>query len=160
MPEYSQKYTIVQFFGETSVGESFHMRDWPLHITLADVFAITLTDELMSELARYIERCESARSHITSEGLLGETAVWLLDPTPSLIAMHRDIVAILEKHGAVFNSPHFVNNGYIPHITKQLSGEMKLGDAIQVNVISLVDMFPGNDWQTRKILATLPGTNS
>ena len=155
--QYSQKYSLVQFFEETTIGQSFHMSEWPMHVTLADVFAVTVTDQLHDELRLFIEKSDGASSTVTSEGVLGTTPVWLLDPTPPLVQLHRDIVEILEKHGAVFNTPEFVKDGYIPHITKQYTDTMSIGDTVHVNRLSLIDMFPNNDWQTRVVLFTHPG---
>ena len=47
---YSQKYTLVTFIKPLEVGASFDMVDWPLHITLADVFAIDLSTDIERQL--------------------------------------------------------------------------------------------------------------
>lgn len=150
--QYSQKYTLVQFFQPMDEAETFPMTDWPLHITLVDVFAIDITDELMNDLKEYLDTLPYAITHIKSEGTLGMTAVWLVENTPKLQAIHDTLVDILEKHGAVFNTPEFTRGGFIPHITKQASSGMKIGDKVSVDFVSLVDMFPDQDWQKRKVL--------
>lgn len=149
---YSQKYTLVQFFQPMDEGETFLMTDWPLHITLADVFAIDITDELMNDLKEYLDTLPYTITQIKSEGTLGMTAVWLVENTPKLQAIHDTLVDILEQHGAVFNTPEFTRSGFIPHITKQSNSGMKIGDKISVDLVSLVDMFPDRDWQKRKVL--------
>jgi hypothetical protein len=149
---YSQKYTLVQFFQQVDEDEVFHMTDWPLHITLADVFAINITTGLMNDLTEYLGTYPYAITHIKSEDTLGTTEVWLLENTPELQTMHDTLVNILEKHGAVFNTPEFTHGGFIPHITKQPDSGMKIGSKISVDVVSLVDMFPDQDWQNRKVI--------
>lgn len=37
---YSQRYALVAFFEPLEVDVEFEMSDWPLHVTLADVFSI------------------------------------------------------------------------------------------------------------------------
>lgn len=51
---YSHKYTLMQIFQHIDEGDSFHMTEWPLHTTLADVFAVNLTTELIEDIQRYI----------------------------------------------------------------------------------------------------------
>ena len=86
--------------------------------------------------------------------MLGTTDVMLLDKTESLIALHTAIVDLLMKNGAVFNSPEFTREGYLPHCTVQSSGHANRGDSITIDSISLIDMFSDGDWQRRKVLAT------
>jgi len=151
---YSQKYTIVQFFQSVDEGESFSMHDWPLHTTLADVFAVNRTDELMADLQAYVDTQPLAATYIEGETVFGDTPVWLLKESKELRDIHLALINILEAHGVVFNSPEFTREGYIPHITKQKDGEMHIGDKIVVNAFSLVDMFPGGDWQERRAIKT------
>ena len=150
---YSQKYTIVQFFQSVDEGEDFNMHDWPLHATLADVFAVHRTDALMADLQAFVDTQPLAVTYVESESTLGEVPVWLLKESKELREMHLAIADILEKHGAVFNSPEFTREGYLPHVTKK-NGEMHIGDEIVVNIFSLVDMFPAGDWQERRIIKT------
>ncbi len=150
---YSQKYSLVQFFEEVDETKPFSMYEWPLHITLVDVFAVERTPEFMAALQQYIDTEPFARTTIMREGKLGDTDVWLLEPTKDLLEMHSTVMDILDAHGATCNTPAFTRKGYIPHITKQKSSNpMKPGDGVQVSVLSLVDMFPDGDWQQRKII--------
>lgn len=150
--QYSQKYTLMQILQPVDEGGSFHMSEWPLHITLTDVFAVDLTIELIRDIQGYINTRPIATAFITAEGKLGMTEVWLLENTPDLYAIHTTLVDILEKHGAVFNTPEFTRNGFIPHITKQSMGDKKIGDKVVIDVVSLIDMFPDQNWQMRKVL--------
>ena len=150
--QYSQKYSLVQFFQQIDEGESFSMYEWHLHTTLADVFAVNRTDALMADLQEFADSQPYAASYIEGETVLGETPVWLIHPTQELRDIHLAVVDILEKHGAIFNTPAFTRDGYIPHITKQVDGIMNDGDKVIVNTFSLVDMFPEGDWQVRKVI--------
>lgn len=150
--KYSQKYTLIQAFQQVDENQSFPMSDWPLHITLADVFSVTITPKLMQDIQQYIDSRPTATSHVQSAGVLGATDVWLLEATPELYIIHLTLIDILEDHGAVFNNPDFIRSGFIPHITKQAEAGMKQGDKVIINITTLVDMFPDQDWQMRKMI--------
>lgn len=152
---YSQKYALVQFLEPTKVGDEFDMSKWPLHTTLADVFSVELTEELKSDLQRFVD--VHAREHMTTRAIrgrvLGTTPVVLLEITPELQAWHDGLVNVLAKHGAVFNNPEFTKTGYLPHVTSRDSNRIKLGDEVAIGAISLVDLFSGGDWQKRRVIA-------
>ena len=40
MPKFTQKYVLVHTFKDLPDGYEYSMADWPLHVTLADVFSI------------------------------------------------------------------------------------------------------------------------
>jgi 2'-5' RNA ligase len=142
----------MQIFQQIDEGDSFHMTKWPPHITLADVFAVELTTELLQNIQRYIDTQPLATTYIKAEGRLGTSAVWLLENPPDLYAIHISLIEILEKHGATFNTPEFTRNGFVPHITKQAGVDMKIGDKVTINIVSLIDMFPDQNWQMRKVI--------
>lgn len=152
---YSQKYCLVHFIEPISTDTKFHMTEWPLHITLADVFAIDRTDETVDATLKNL--CEQQESIVTTgleESILGTTPVVLLDTTYELSKFHSNLVAVLEKLGATFNTPAFNNEGYIPHSTIQGDVRVRIGQQISINSLSLIDMFPSDDWQQRSVLAT------
>lgn len=149
---YSQKYTLVQFFQQLDEGEVFHMSDWPPHVTLADTFAIDITDQLLTELEAYLNRWHYTVTCVQDEGILGTTDVWLLKNTLELQATHDRLIDILDKHGATFNNPNFTRNGFIPHITKQANFDIKINDKVSIDTLALVDMFPNQNWQNRKVV--------
>lgn len=149
---YSQKYTLACFLQPIENGESFHMTKWPPHITLADVFAIELSDAFIAELKSYIATLPPIITSVKGAGVLGVADVWLVNETADLRDMHVSLVDILERHGAIFNVPEFTRGGFIAHITKQPGSNLKPGDEITVSGISLLDLFPGGDWQQRRVI--------
>ncbi len=153
---YSQKYTIVHFVAPVENGAEFHMRDWPLHVTLADVFAVdrtgTAIDAKIKALAAHLAACEV---EATEEASLGEARVMLLQKTPQIVALHLAIVNLLEQNGVVFNTPEFTRGGFLPHSTIQRTGRLDPGDSVRIDTISLVDMLPAGDWQRRRVLKTI-----
>ena len=152
---YSQKYTLVHFFTPLQDEVEFHMTDWPPHITLADAFAIdrdeTSIDLKLSALA---SRVQAVKVVAVADSLLGTTPVVLLEKTAQLQRLHDSIVSLLEQNETVFNNPEFTKDGFLPHSTIQNSGHLQIGDAINIDSISLIDMFPNEDWRQRKALAT------
>lgn len=130
----------------------FDMANWPYHITLADVFAVSVKGKLIADIQAVIDKLPQIVTHIVGDVRLGSTDVWLLDNLPELVHLHTRLVDVLEGHGAVFNTPQYIRDGFIPHITKQSESGMKVGDVITIEGVSLVDMFPGGDWRKRKIM--------
>jgi len=152
---YSQKYALVHFISPVEDGVQFHMSNWLLYTTLADVFAINRHEANIDEkLATLLAQIKPVETSATDDSILGTTQVILLDKTPLLIKLHTDIVSLLEENGATFNNPEFTRTGFLPHSTIQKSGRLHTEDRIIIDSISLVDMFPDNDWEQRRVLAT------
>lgn len=152
---YSQKYALAHFFTPLADGAQFHMADWPLHTTLVDVFAIDrAATNIDAKLAAVLSEIESVTVCAKDDTVLGTTPVVLLETTLPLEQLHLTVVALLEENGAMFNNPQFTRDGFLPHSTIQDSGRLSRGDVITINSLSLVDMFPGSDWEQRKVLAT------
>jgi len=154
---YSQKYVFVHFTSPVQAGTSFRMSDWPVHVTLADVFAVdrhgVALDQKVADLLADMQPVETTTYR---DDVLGTTPVVLLDKTTSLVMLHMAIVTLLEQNGAIFNTPEFTKDGFLPHSTIQKSGRLNIGDIVTIDSVSLVDMFPGGDRKQRHILATFP----
>ncbi|RZM24228.1 MAG: hypothetical protein EOO88_23535 [Pedobacter sp.] len=152
---YSQKYCLVHFIKPLEIGVQFDMSEWPLHTTLADVFAIDRQGAdferlLASKLMGYLP----VRTVAAADSILGTTRVVLLDKTKELLNLHGDVITLLEQNGAVFNTPEFNKEGFIPHSTIQNSERLDIGQKVIIDSHSLIDMFPDGDWQQRKVLFT------
>jgi hypothetical protein len=153
--EYSQKYCLVHFISSIATSTQFNMSDWPLHITLADVFAIDRQNSNVDkELDLLCGKRTSVNTNVTSESTLGNTAVVLLDKNFELLELHNDIVSLLEEKGAIFNNPEFTKDGFVAHCTIQPKERLTIGDQVMIDSVSLVDMYPDGDWQERKVLST------
>ncbi len=153
--EYSQKYTLVAFVDPVNVGREFDMSDWPLHITLADVFAIDRPGSNIEQSLRdRLKNQSELRVVAKKEAHLGDTEAVLLEKTDQLYALHLKVVDLLTLSGAKFNSPEFTRTGFIPHSTVQKSGKLIPGDEVLISQLALVDMFVNNNWQQRRVLST------
>ena len=153
--EYSQKYCLVHLLQPMEDGTQFHADRWPLHVTLADVFAIDWqSTNVDTKLSAMLSGIKTAATTALSDSILGTTPVALLDKTPEILKLHSDIISLLEENCAVFNDPGFTKEGFIPHYTIQDSEKMNIGDAININSVTLIDMFPDNDWRQRRVIRT------
>ena len=151
--QYSQKYSLVGFLEHQPKGFEYNMSDWPLHMTFADVFAIdrnsTDIDEKMENVLRSQHAVLVKPKH---QAKLGDTTVILVEKTDELAELHTMVVDLLEQNGAIFNTPAFTREGFLPHCTIQKSGMLQKD--VVIDELALVDMFPNSDWRQRKILAT------
>lgn len=156
MQKFSQKYTIICLLEDKNEGYEFLFSDWPLHVTLADTFAVEWdADRLKSELkniAKNLGVIQSAaiRSHYF--GSEKRVHVILIDKTIELESMHNSIVNALKNGDVIFNDPQFNEEGFLPHSTVQKHARVKVGERIKFNNLALVDMFPDKDPYRRKIL--------
>lgn len=150
---YSQKYTLVSFVQPIAIATEFDMSDWPLHITLADVFAIDRTvTNIEAKLAAATAELAPVSTRADKEAVLGTTHVVVLGKNGALLELHRHLVDLLEVNGVIFNTPEFTRDGYLPHCTIQKLERLHSGDKVTVDTIALIDMFPDNDWQRRKVI--------
>lgn len=152
--KYSQKYTLAAFLEPIKLGTEFSMADWPLHVTLADTFAIELNLALEQKLNKLLKRIPELNLSIGADATLGTTKAVLVNNTNALQSLHNQIIDLLESTAAKFNNPEFTRIGFLPHITNPESLKLSLGDTIQLNTISLIDMFPREDWQQRKVISS------
>ena len=129
------------------------MADWPLHVTLADVFAIDRENSnIESKLEGFLSAQPMFSSFTDKETTLGTTKVVLLDKTKELTALHTSIVSLLEENGAIFNTPEYTRVGFLPHCTIQKTERLDSGEKVAITTIALVDMFPNGNWQQRKVI--------
>lgn len=159
MQKLSQKYVIVHLIDDLPVGYEYSMNDWPLHVTLADVFAIESSpSELLYDLDKELSLNLSIKSKVIGEKWFGEDKnvhVKSLQKTEALQQLHDAVIRVLEAHGVKFNSPQYTKEGFVPHSTVQKSGELECNDIVIFNSITLIDMFPENNPLQRRILGTI-----
>src|SRR6185369_16283915 len=81
------------------------------------------------------------------EAVLGTTHVVLLRKNDALLDLHTRLIDLLEANGAVFNSPEFTRQGFLPHSKIQKAGRLRTDDEFKIETIALIDMFPDGNWQ-------------
>jgi hypothetical protein len=159
MQQFTQKYTIIQLFEDVPEGTEFSWSNWPLHSTIADVFAIDWDVPTMTEqLTQLLGSRTQATSVATEDVFFGpekQTQVVLLKKTDDLVKLHYDVTELLEQGGLKLNDPQFAQEGFLPHSTVQQHARLNKGDAVTFNALSIIDMFPNKDPYQRKVLKTI-----
>lgn len=157
--QFTQKYTIVQFFDSVNEGYEYSSDNWPLHSTIVDTFAIDWSvDEMIDQLKSVLETHDTATSEAECDRFFGENGqvqVVLLNRSESLVELHHDILATLEEGGLKLNDPQFARDGFLPHATVQNHARLNKGDKVQFTALSIVDMFPDEDPYKRKVIKTI-----
>lgn len=135
------------------------MQDWPLHVTLADVFAIHgSSDNLLRDLEKHFGSYRPVHARVIDEAWFGENKdiqVRLLDRTDELQALHEKTLETLDRHGATFNNPEYMREGFKPHSTVQKDDQLHIGDTVTFDSITLIDLFPNENPYRRRILGTV-----
>jgi 2'-5' RNA ligase len=156
MKSYTQKWAIVALLENVHVGMEFAPADWPLHVTLADVFATNYSGKQLAEVLEHFVQ----NNHELSVQVEGETSfgpaenrvpVLLLQKTDKLQDLHDSLLDALEDAAVVFNDPQYMRDGFVPHVSRGVAAGLKVGDVCTVNNIALVDMFPSSNADRRKI---------
>lgn len=157
--KFTQKYTIIQLFEDIADGYEFSSDTWPLHSTLVDTFAIDWSvDEMVAHLNEVLSTHATASSTVIGSDSFGaqkQIQVSLLERTDALMCLHTDIIEVLEKGGLKLNDPQYAKEGFLPHATVQKHAKLNIGDKVNFNAISIIDMYPNENPYGRKILKTI-----
>lgn len=159
MPQFTQKYTIVCFLSPEDIPIEFSASDWPLHATILDTFK---TDWSVEDLLRAIKQAVANTTpfNITLiEGaMLGpdkDVPVKLLEQDAHILDLHSTLLELTKPGSFVFNTPEFVGEGFLPHVTDRLDSQVDVGKTYTFASVSLVDMFPNEDPYRRSIIGTV-----
>lgn len=146
----------MSFTKPIDFGTKFEISEWPLHITLADVFAIDQKgSNIVIQITDLLENQSPITVRVTDDAVLSQTRVVLVENSKDLLALHNNLVDLFEANGAIFNSPEFIHEGFLPHCTIQNAERLNKGDKIRIDTVTLIDMFPDGNWRQRKALSSL-----
>ncbi len=155
----TQKYAIVHLTNNLADGYEFSMTDWPLHVTVADVFSIKSNGkDLITDLHIHLCSTKPFTTNVIGEEWFGQSHdvhVKLLLKTSELQVLHNKTLAVLDKHGAVFNNPEFTNAGFKPHFTIGNYDDHMFEKDVTINSVSLIDMFPNKNPYQRRVIGTV-----
>lgn len=159
METFKQKWAIISLLEDVDEGTEFYYTDFPLHLTLAGVFA---SDRNGQQLTEGLKGLLSTRSPFEIEanekdmfGPEKNIAVIRIVKTPELMDLYQHIYTWLNGLGAIYNSPEYQGDGYLPHSTFQKTSYLKVGEKRVLSSVSLIDLFPNNDGYRRKIYKTI-----
>jgi 2'-5' RNA ligase len=155
-----QKYVLVKFLEDIDEGTEFSATSWPLHVTLASNFVVDWdSTDLFEKLTALLTKQKLVPATAGDDDHFGpqkQVHVTTLNMNPKLVALHNDIIALLKSVGAVFDEPQYLEEGYRAHATVRSDTNcLRKGDAITIDEVTVVDMFPHNDIGQRKILRTI-----
>lgn len=164
MQKFTQKYAVVYLASPLSDGYEFPMSEWPLHVTLADVFAIDGdSKKLLPDFVAKFSLHLPIKTKVVGDEWFGDDKsvhVKLLDKTLAFQALHEEVLTVLARHNVKPNNPEYARAGYRPHSTVQKNSRFNMGNSITIDSLSLIDMFPGGDATRRRVLGTIRFRNS
>lgn len=159
MQKFTQKYAIIQLLEVMEEGSEYLSSNWPLHVTIGDTFAVDWeNNNLFNKLSELLTMKKPVISKAGDDDYFGpqkQTQVTLLEMNQELTALHRDVVSLLKRFGAVFNDPQYINDGFIAHATVQSRARLQPGDTVSFDRLTIIDMFPGSDPYRRKVLKSI-----
>ncbi len=159
MIAFSQKYTVAKLLEPMNEGDEYTVPDWPLHVTLADVFAIDWSEEeLITNYTNEFSKYRSVRTSADNDDWFGknkQVQVTLLTMNKDLINLHTNVINFLKKGNVRFNAPHVTEKGFKAHATVQSNMRLNKGDTVTIDSLTIIDMFPNNDAYRRKVLKTV-----
>lgn len=145
-------------------GESFAVRDWPLHVTVLPPFD---TDAEPAEIAATIASAASAHTALTVVAGHGElfgrhhdVPVTVLIEHEALERLRKTLVEAVRPLAASPDAKAFTGTRFRPHVTTKHHARVHEGDQYSLSQIALVDMAPRASPGGRAVLATvnlLPG---
>lgn len=151
------RYVVVAPLTPMVVGDRFITREWPLHVTLIQVFASEATP---AEIGSRLAAVGSGASAITV--VAGEPAnfgpsktipVTVVEPSAALDALHALCVQAVGDLAPVYENPEYMGPGYRPHVTVKRNARVTVGEVLELQQIALVDMEPGQPDGGREVLA-------
>jgi len=152
------RLVIVLPLTPLSEGDSFPVKDWPLHVTVLPPF---LTDVDPAVIAAAIAAIASVHPTVTAVvgpkemfGRRQDVPVRLVIPTESLSRLHAALIDAVRPHGASPDEPAFTGNEFRPHITIKNHAAIEEGTAFTLRQVALVDMAPRAATRGRTVLAT------
>jgi 2'-5' RNA ligase len=159
MPKFTQKYVLVHTIKDLPDGYEYSMADWPLHVTLADVFSIQGDyKDLLRELRECLDGRRPVKAKVIGDEWFGcnkDVHVKLIGKTSDLQKLHETVLGILVGYGAVFNNPEYTKEGFRPHSTVQKTENLEIGDYVVFDSITLIDMYPDGNPYRRRVLGTI-----
>lgn len=152
----SQKYVIVHFVDLARTPHEFSYTEWPPHVTLLANFTIDQpVDALVSELASYAQQTEPFEIRVEGEALFGpnqDVPVLLMQTTADIQKVHEDLADLTGVLGAKYDDPQYMRVGYRPHMTIKAKTQTGVQQAMTLDSLTLIDMYPDGDITRRRVI--------
>lgn len=141
-------------------GDSFAVRDWPLHITVLPPF---LTDAPPGDIAGAIAAATASEPAVTAiaggDEMFGrreDIPVTVIIDNEQLTRLHRTLAAAVRPFAASPDEPAFTGPGFRAHVTVKGDRRVREGEELSLTQVALVDMVPRASPSGRTVLATFP----
>lgn len=159
MNKFKQKWTIIIPLEPVSEGTEYEFTDWPLHITLASVFAVDDKGaEISNKLQELLLGQHEFNTSADSEDWFGpdkSVGVMKIKFTLELQELYSKIHQLLIDMKVEFNEPQYEGKGFIPHSAYQKTSRLRAGDEIIISKVALIDMFPNGNGYKRRVTKTI-----
>ena len=153
MEKLTQKYCIVSLLEESPVGFEFARKDWPLHVTFVGVhFTDWKNSKLLNSFDALCKSTKPIKAKPFKRGKLGTVTTDYIEPKAGIVNLHNSLIDMLESFNATFINRQWSREGYTPHCTVQMHGALNNKLPVLINNLALIDMYPQNNANKRKIL--------
>jgi 2'-5' RNA ligase len=154
----TRRLVVVLALKPLTVGDTFLVQDWPLHIT---VLAPFLTEADLADLRAGLERGASTTASfpvvVGRDDMFGRRhniPVSLIEDNETLTRLRQSLITAVRPFAADPEEAAFTGTTFRPHITMKPPGRVYDGDRLTLSQIALVDMAPRADARGRTVLAT------
>jgi hypothetical protein len=153
------RYGLATILEDHPVGHEFTIDNLPLHLTHVDSFEIELgPDELTAKLRDLLAGQHAFYVQAVADEMYGpdkDIPVTSLATTPELTKLHKAIVGLLKREGAVLKNPHFNGENFTPHISIYGAKRVAVGDNVPITDISLAAKVSDAEDANRRVLSTI-----
>ncbi|MCP2031240.1 2'-5' RNA ligase [Okibacterium sp. HSC-33S16] len=143
-----------------TVGDSFLVSAWPLHITVVPPFA---TEASVPQLAAALDAAIGDEPEFTvvatGDDLFGRRhniPVTLIAENRRLIALRARLIRAMRPLASHADDRAFSGPEFRPHVTVKGANRVQEGDELHLRQIALVDMAPRQSPTGRTVLAAIP----
>lgn len=151
------RLVIVLPLAPMSVGDSFAVRDWPLHITVLPPFLSAAEPASIADVVATACADQGPLRVIADHdelfGRRHDIPVTLVREHPELTRLHRTLIDALRPFAATPEEPAFTGDGFRPHVTVKGRARVSAGDVLSLRQLAIVDMLPRAHPAGRTVLA-------
>jgi 2'-5' RNA ligase len=154
------RLVIVLPLSPLGVGDSFAVRDWPLHITVLSPFLSRAEPAaIAAAVAAACAGQGALRVVADRDELFGrrhDIPVTVVREHPALTQLHRTLIDAVRPFAAAPEEPAFTGDGFRPHVTIKGAARVSPGEVLSLGQIAIVDMLPRAHPAGRTVLAVYP----
>jgi 2'-5' RNA ligase len=154
------RLVIVLPLEPLTIGESFPVEAWPLHVTVLAPFATEAVPAVIADaLAGLAAGVSSITARAGDDELFGRRhniPVSLVDDHPGLFDLHDRLVEGIRPFASDPDEPAFTGSDFRAHVTMKQDRRVHAGDELHLTQLALVDMAARSLPGGRAVLATFP----